>query len=136
MIPDQPPMIPTQAPITPIKILLITTRGTSQYTNFPLTPPHPRHPSAVTPNKPPGKPITMIDPVSPFLHDYKNMTNYISDSEESNPKQALHPNPTIGDTLMLTTSATLRIMFQNVNGINLDKDGGDFHSICKRYKNN
>ena len=76
----------------------------------------------------------MINPISPYLHDYENMTNYISDSEDSSTEQALHPNQPIGDTLMPATPETLRIMFQNVNGINLDKDGGDFHSICKDLK--
>ena len=131
MIPDQPPIIPTQSHIT---TLLMTTREIFHYNILTLTPPHLHHPSAKISNRPPGKPTTMINPISPYLHDYENMTNYISDSEDSSAEQALHPNQPIGDTLMPATPETLRIMFQNVNGINLDKDGGDFHSICKDLK--
>ena len=67
----------------------------------------------------------MINPPSPFLHDYDLPPNYISDSEHSDSQEALQPNQSIGDTLLPATPDTLRIMFQNVNGINLDKDGGD-----------
>ena len=46
----------------------------------------------------------------------------------------LLPNQYIGNPLPPKQSDTIRISFQNLNGLHLDQTGGDFSTICQDIK--
>ena len=64
-----------------------------------------------------------------YISDTDSTNNYISD-HDSTTMETLRPNETIGSPLITKSKNTLRLFFQNVNSIDLDKSGGDFHTIC------
>ena len=64
----------------------------------------------------------------PNEHDNYDSFSYFSDSSD---EHSLQPNEIKGDPLLPKSIDILRIMFQNVNGINVKTGSGDFDKICK-----
>lgn len=68
--------------------------------------------------------------ITPPVHNQLLPT--ITLTQESN--QKMRQNKSWGDILGVKTAAITRIYSQNVNGIRLDKDGGQFQELCKIHQ--